>query len=250
MERNATPPGSGAAANPVGDEGQAALSDAAEILARAAADHDEADRARARYLSQPMPVLEPDAHIAPLLGPGEDVLAIRHVAFLDRRHRLRSRLITGVVLAFGVAVLAIGITFRVADLHLATVLSNSMRPTFSAGDLVITQAVPMSSVRVGDVITFVPPIGTQVLIHRITSLKDGVITTRGDANSVDDPWQATLKGPTAFRFVGVVPFAGWLTELQRPALLLAGLLIGLAILVELGKGVRVRLQKSQPQPQS
>ena len=166
-----------------------------------------------------------------------------------KRSRLRSRFITAVLLAAGVIVLALGITVRVADLRIATVLSGSMRPTISPGDLVVTAPVPVSSLRVGDVITFVPPTGTQVLIHRISSMEGAVVTTRGDANNADDPWHVTLAGSTSYRLVAVVPFVGWLTELQRPALLLAGLLVGLVVLVELWKGVRGRFLKSRTRPQ-
>ena len=167
-----------------------------------------------------------------------------------RRSTLRSRLLTGLIVALGIVVLALGIAIRVADLRFQTVLSGSMRPTLSPGDVAVTQGVPMSSVRVGDVIVFVPPTESQAVIHRITSLRDGVITTKGDANSVGDPWHAKLAGSTAYRLVAVVPFLGWLAELQRPALLLAALLVGLGILLELGKEVRARTRKSQPEPQS
>jgi signal peptidase len=123
------------------------------------------------------------------------------------------------------------------------VTSNSMRPTFSAGDVVVTQAVPVSSVRVGDVISFYPPGKTEPVIHRITSLKTtaagAVITTRGDGNPVDDLWLATLQGTTAYRLVGVVPFIGWLTEIKGPLLILAGLLVLLVLVRQFTrKGVR------------
>ncbi len=63
----------------------AALRDAAEILARARADETAADEARVRYRGQLMRPLEPDPSIAPLLAPGEVVLAVRRLAILDRR---------------------------------------------------------------------------------------------------------------------------------------------------------------------
>jgi signal peptidase I len=154
------------------------------------------------------------------------------------------------VVAAGLMVLVAGIAVRMADLHFQTVLSNSMQPTASAGDVAITQDVSIESLRVGDVIAFIPPDQTRPVLHRITSLRDGVITTRGDANLVDDPWRASLAGSTAYRLVAVSPLLGWLTELQRPALLLAGLLVGLAIVLELRKEVRARASRSQPQPQS
>jgi signal peptidase I len=166
------------------------------------------------------------------------------------RSSRRSRLLTGLLVAAGAVAFAIGVMVRVADLHFQTVFSNSMQPTVSAGDVAITQAVPIASLLVGDAIAFLPPNDTEAVLHRITGLRDGVITTRGDANPVDDPWRVSLIGSTAYRLVAVVPFLGWLAELQRPALLLAGLLVGLAILLELRKEVKARAGRSQPQPQS
>ena len=166
------------------------------------------------------------------------------------RTRQRSRGLTGLIVALGVAAAVIGVTVRVADLQFQTVLSNSMQPTASAGDVAITQAVPVGSIRVGDVIAFMPPGNSQVVMHRISSMRGAVITTKGDANRVEDPWHVTLAGQSAYRLVAVVPALGWLTELQRPALLLAGLLVGLAIVLEVRKEVRARTMRSQPEPQS
>jgi signal peptidase I len=162
----------------------------------------------------------------------------------------RSRIVTGLLVVVGVVVCMIGITIRVADLHFQTVLSNFMQPTASAGDVAITQAVPIDLLRVGDAITFIPPNRSGAVLHRITSLDDGAITTRGDANAVEDTWRLVLQGPIGYRLVAVVPFAGWLTQLKGPALLLAGLLIGLSIVLELRKEVLVRVTRSRPQPDS
>ena len=164
--------------------------------------------------------------------------------------RLLSILLTGLLLAAGLATLGVGVATKLGYLHIQTVLSNSMQPTFSAGDVVVTQAIPLASVQVGDVITFVPPDSTRALIHRVTAIRNGLITTRGDANNVADPWEVKLAGPNAYRLAVVVPFIGWLTELQRPALLLGGLLMGLAVLIELRKEVRARKMRSQPQLQA
>jgi signal peptidase len=167
----------------------------------------------------------------------------RPVASARSIGRLIDRLLTALVVALGVLAVAIGILVFVANLHFQTVLSDSMKPTFSAGDVVVTQAVPISSLRVGDVISFSPPDRTEPVIHRITSLKTTaagvVITTRGDANPADDQWLATLQGTTAYRLVGVVPFIGWLTEIRGPLLILAGLLVLLVLVRQvMRKGVR------------
>lgn len=71
-------PGDGRADNP-------AMRDAAEIVARAAADEAAADRARDVYLTRAMTPMVPDDLIAPLLRPGEHVLGVRRSMVLDRR---------------------------------------------------------------------------------------------------------------------------------------------------------------------
>jgi signal peptidase len=161
-----------------------------------------------------------------------------------------SRAVTGLILALGVAVFAAGVTVRLADLRFQTVLSNSMQPTFSAGDVVVTRALPTGSVRVGDVIVFQPPNAPKPVIHRVTSLRDGVITTRGDANPVDDPWRLRLAGESQYRLVAVLPGIGWLTPLQRPLLVLSGLLLALVVVLELAKGVKTRATGSVPRHDS
>lgn len=163
-----------------------------------------------------------------------------------RRRTIRSRIVTGLVLAAGFAVLSIGSAVRFADLHFQTVLSNSMQPTFSAGDVVVTRAVPVGSVRVGDIIVFQPPPRDEPVVHRVTSIRGGLITTRGDANPVDDPWRVQLAGENQYRLVGVLPGIGMLTQLQRPLLVLSGLLLGLVLVLELAKGVKTRAKRATP----
>ena len=152
----------------------------------------------------------------------------------------RRRIVDVVLVTAGAVVLAAGIGFRVGDFHVQTVLSGSMRPTVSPGDLAITQGVPVGSLRVGDVVVFTPPTETQSVIHRIASLKGDVITTKGDANSVADPWHVTLQGTTGYRLVFVVPYLGWLIELRSLALVGAGLIVAVLILLEIWKGVGAR----------
>lgn len=178
-----------------------------------------------------------------------------HRALLARWSRLLlDKLLTAVIVAAAAVVFAVGILVFVAHMHFQTVVSGSMRPTFSPGDVAVTQAVPIGSLRVGDAIAFYPPGQTLPILHRITSLKTTAtgleITTRGDANPINDPWLATLSGPTAYRLVAVVPFVGWLTELQRPALLAAGILVGLIILLEIRKEVKAWAKKKHSQSES
>lgn len=68
---------------------------------------------------------------------------------------------------------------------LAAVTSSSMWPTLHKGDLVVLQGVDsVDDLRVGDIIAFRHQDG--FAIHRVVKIEGDVITTRGDANSLDD----------------------------------------------------------------
>ncbi|MEO8470194.1 MAG: signal peptidase I [Chloroflexota bacterium] len=140
----------------------------------------------------------------------------------------------------GTAVLGGGIAFGMAHLRAQPVLSGSMRPTVSPGDLAITEPVPIGSLRVGDVIAFTPPGAVRPVLHRIASLDGGVITTKGDANTVADPWHLTAQGGPAYRLVFAVPYLGWLPQMRVALLIGAGLIAVLIALLEVRKGVGAR----------
>ena len=101
-----------------------------------------------------------------------------------------------------------------------TVLSDSMRPTFSRGDLVIATPLPLEKLRVGQVIAFQIPVGDhRVESHRIVQLLGGgsapVVRTKGDANSGIDPWNAQLIGGEAWVVSGSLPKLGLLIVWMR-----------------------------------
>ena len=141
------------------------------------------------------------------------------------------------MVAGALSALAGGLAIRTNDLHLQVVLSGSMQPAFSAGDVAVTSPIPVERLAVGDVIAFYPPGEARPVLHRITSLQSDAggptITSRGDANGNDDPWRATLRGSTAYRLVAVVPFVGWLTQVRGVALIAGGLLMALVLIREI-----------------
>ena len=125
------------------------------------------------------------------------------------------RAISRMLLVFAFCALALcGYQIASGRWHATPVLSGSMRPGLQPGDVVVTQRVPISDLQVRDVIVFHPPNepGHQT-VHRIVKLtvKSGTtsITTRGDANTVDDLVVSSLSGATAYRVVRVVPLVGY-----------------------------------------
>ena len=85
MERSLGHVASDGAPRDVRVEGEPAIRDAAEILARVAADEAEADRAREGYRTSPILPITPDSQIAAVLDPGELLVAVRPSAVLERR---------------------------------------------------------------------------------------------------------------------------------------------------------------------
>jgi signal peptidase I len=186
---------------------------------------------------------------------------LRHTP-LDEGHAPQARKVGTTLRAWGTwgqrALVALALTFFLALAVLprlglyrpVTVLSGSMRPTFSPGDMVIVTPEPVSAVRVGQVISYRVPVGIhQVETHRIVRILQGgahpLIQTRGDANNTNDPWTARLEGSTAWRQQAVVPQLGYLINAMRShsmqvaAILIVPALLALLMLWEIwGSGTR------------
>jgi len=62
--------------------------------------------------------------------------------------------------------------------------SGSMRPAYQPGDLAVVYEPQELAVEPGDVVLFNTSIGPA--IHRVVSIEDGLITTKGDANQQSD----------------------------------------------------------------
>jgi signal peptidase I len=143
-----------------------------------------------------------------------------------------------------VLLLALGVLPRLGLYRPVTVLSGSMRPTFSPGDMVLVAPEPVSAVRVGQVISYQVPVGVhQVETHRIVRILQGgahpIVQTKGDANNWPDPWTARLEGNTAWRLIAVLPRLGYVVNWLRgrsvrtAAIVLAPALLALLVLSEI-----------------
>lgn len=101
--------------------------------------------------------------------------------------------------------------------ELFVITGDSMTPNHDRGSLLIAEPVPVSALRPGDVITYLPPPGAApkgLVTHRIAAIgRDSfgrpTIQTKGDANRTVDPWRFSVDGPTQARAVAGVPLAGY-----------------------------------------
>jgi signal peptidase I len=93
----------------------------------------------------------------------------------------------------------------------ASVLTGSMEPGISPGDLVVSRA--QGSYSEGDVVTYLTETGSSVT-HRVVAVSDeGLLTTRGDANNADDSLQvdpANVVGAVVLVVPGAGTALGWL----------------------------------------
>lgn len=132
---------------------------------------------------------------------------------------------TGATLATALVVLAL--LFQAHGGRWFIVETPSMGTVAPVGTLVLTTPVNATDLRVGDVITFHPPTEPKaVYTHRIVSITDRGIATRGDINGATDPWslgQKDLIGKTTT----IVPALGWLIR-GLPILLVGTVFILLA----------------------
>jgi len=130
----------------------------------------------------------------------------------QRRHRTRHVLRIGAAAVVLVLSAAVAVSVMTMHLGVRAVLTGSMRPDYGPGAILLTEQVPTASIRPGMIVLFVPPGEHVEYAHRITSVTGPknapVITTKGDANKVGDPWHAELVAPTVDRVIGSVPAIG------------------------------------------
>ncbi len=156
------------------------------------------------------------------------------LATKERRGRRPKHMIADIVL-LTVCVVAAVLTLGSMTGHWRTevVLTGSMRPGIQPGDIEILRPEPASSLHTGQIIAFHPPKDGFTVTHRVVAVRRTTgahaglwITTRGDANNVDDPWGSVrVLGSTVWVVRAVVPGVGFLSAwLRSPVVHLVTLL--------------------------
>lgn len=142
---------------------------------------------------------------------------------------VRIALLVTVAAIIGINVYSINATRLAGDsvpmpfgFGLSVVLSGSMEPSLSVGDMLVV--VPQESYRENDVVVFQR--GSSGVVHRIISIEGDEIITKGDANNTaDDPISSSnIKG----KVIIVIPYVGHLVNLIKAPI---GTIILLALAV-------------------
>lgn len=121
---------------------------------------------------------------------------------------------------------------RLVGLQVFNVVSGSMEPTYSVGDLLYVKNVDPDSVKVGDPITFVLNEDLVVATHRVVSIdrENNQFITKGDANETAD------ANPVHFNnLIGVpvfsIPLLGYVSAfIQNPPGKYIAIVCGIALL--------------------
>lgn len=121
---------------------------------------------------------------------------------------------------------------RLVGLQVFHVVSPSMEPTYSEGDLLYVKTVDPDSVKVGDPITFVLNEDLVVATHRVVAIdsENRQFTTKGDANETED------AAPVHFNnLIGVpvfsIPLLGYVSAyIQSPPGMYVAIGLGVVLL--------------------
>ena len=135
-----------------------------------------------------------------------------------------------VVLVVILAVFLMG--SRLVGLQVYHVISPSMEPTYSVGDLLYVKTVDPDSIKVGDPITFVLNEELVVATHRVVDIdaENRQFTTKGDANKTADAAPVhfnNLIGKPVF----AIPLLGYVSAyIQSPPGMYVAIALGVALL--------------------
>lgn len=154
------------------------------------------------------------------------------------------------VIAAAIVVLCIvvftpsGETPNIAGYSFLRITTGSMEPTYEIDTMIVVKKTDPSEIKIGDVISFYssdPALDGAVNTHRVTAIRrDGeewVYTTRGDANNVDDTYEAYSRYLVG-KVVGSSMVLGKLSRLAaNPLIFIPIILIPLAAIL-LGSLIR------------
>jgi len=135
---------------------------------------------------------------------------------LDIKPRIREGALQHLSTALCVLVTMVGVAFLLPSLlgyQRYVITGTSMTGTIDLGSVVFEDVVPVSDLRVGDVITYQPPAASGIdhlVTHRIIAIKGAKYRTQGDAVPQPDPWTFELVARDQPRVAFHVPYVGFL----------------------------------------
>ena len=136
-----------------------------------------------------------------------------------------------VILVVLLAVLLVG--SRVLGYRVFNVISGSMEPEYSVGDLIYVKEVAPESIKVNDPITFVLNEDLVVATHRVVKIdaENQRFYTKGDANNDADASPVHFKNVVGTP-VFAIPYLGYVSDfIQNPPGMYIAIAVGILLLV-------------------
>lgn len=132
----------------------------------------------------------------------------------------------------GCLILIIGsvVFIKVSPYDVLRIQSNSMQPTFSAGDMVVVDS--RSRMHLGDVVAYRSPLNGQTITHRTIKIfpDNSMLQTQGD--NLASPDSAINRSLVVGRVVLVVGGLGRLTDnLRHPIGFIVGVILPITIVL-------------------
>lgn len=122
---------------------------------------------------------------------------------------------------------------RILGYHMFNVISGSMEPTYSVGDLLYVKEVAPETIKAGTAITFVLNENLVVATHRVVEVdaENSRFYTKGDANNAADAMPVHFNN-----VIGVpsfsIPLLGYVSDfVQRPPGMYIALGIGIVLII-------------------
>ncbi len=179
--------------------------------------------------------------------PTEDASATKTSSI---RNGLWTYLMLTVIIAAAILALSIFGASMAGVLRIDTINSGSMAPVIPRGSDVFVSPEPVSALKVGQVIAFTPPrpYPQITVVHEVVGVKRALgmalVTTRGIANTTNDPWKAVVRG-RVWHVVGSIQGLGYITNFMRIGIvqLIVALLVIGALFTGVGRLVTLVRQR-------
>ena len=123
--------------------------------------------------------------------------------------------IIAIILIYNIILIALSSANKISVVNILgyksyIIKTNSMEPTTSINDVVITKKVKKEKIKKGDVITFLQD--GEVITHRITQIEDnGNYTTKGDNNNIEDTFKITYENIEG-KHILTIPYLGKIVQ--------------------------------------
>ena len=123
--------------------------------------------------------------------------------------------IIAIILIYNIILIALSSANKISVVNILgyksyIIKTNSMEPTISINDVVITKKVKIEKIKKGDVITFLQD--GEVITHRITQIDDyGNYTTKGDNNNIEDIFKITYENIEG-KHILTIPYLGKIVQ--------------------------------------